>query len=128
MWGPRRRTPPQEQNTGAAELFALSFEEELGGTRPDCPASVTGPAAHSGAEHHSSVLVLQTAEPFLEVPGVWEVQPRVALDALPLAGEEEKADMFSQRAMLLRWRDGEWKETALGNAKLLLQTKKKQEK
>ena len=34
-------------------------------------------------------------------------------------GEEDEDEIYSQRSKLYRFRDGEWKERGIGNAKLL---------
>ena len=67
------------------------------------------------------VPVLHVVEQLVGV-AVWEPLPHRALD-VPPTGEEDEAELYSQRAELLRDPDDVWKERGVGDAKLLMHKK-----
>jgi len=74
------------------------------------------PAAPAPAEEEENVVDIE--EEVTSIPG-WA--PSVSLEVKDTVetGEEDEEELYSQRSKLYRYKDGDWKERGLGNAKLL---------
>eukprot|EP00929_Paragymnodinium_shiwhaense_P022607 TRINITY_DN143_c0_g2_i1.p1 TRINITY_DN143_c0_g2~~TRINITY_DN143_c0_g2_i1.p1 ORF type:complete len:2603 (-),score=942.64 TRINITY_DN143_c0_g2_i1:139-7947(-) len=102
--------------TGGGGLFSSPAATSTGGLFGSSPAAAAAPAASEEKTGEDDEYVQD--EEVTVIPG-WA--PSVTIDVLSKVetGEEEEDEIYSQRSKLYRFRDGEWKERGLGDAKLL---------
>jgi len=122
-------TAPAASTSGAGKLFggtggglfggAVAFGNSTAGSTPPTAVQATGAAIASalgGADDDEDDDNVQE-----EVVVVHGWTPSVSLEVLDsvATGEEEEEQLWSQRSKLYRFREDEWKERGLGEAKLL---------
>eukprot|EP00930_Biecheleria_cincta_P023996 TRINITY_DN1723_c0_g1_i4.p1 TRINITY_DN1723_c0_g1~~TRINITY_DN1723_c0_g1_i4.p1 ORF type:complete len:1766 (-),score=480.20 TRINITY_DN1723_c0_g1_i4:70-4698(-) len=86
-------------------------------------ASANGSGMANGtAEAGADEEQYDVEEEVTQIPG-WTPSVSLQVKDVVETGEEEEDEVYCQRAKLLRFRDGEWKERGLGDAKLLRHSK-----
>ncbi|KAK8786592.1 hypothetical protein V5799_023632 [Amblyomma americanum] len=96
---------------GSPQKYEFSFS----GVRPRSPGKTPkSPGTPTDAEEEESGTI-ESPEAEIYFQPVVPLPPKVEVRT----GEEEEDVLYSHRAKLFRWMDGEWKERGLGDIKLL---------
>lgn len=113
--------PPKLFGGTGGGLFSGSANGPLFGGAPSGAFSFGTPAssapAAAGAEGEEEGEHVDEVE-ITTVDG-WAPSVTIELKDSIATGEEDEKELYCQRSKLYRWRDGEWKERGLGEAKLL---------
>ncbi|EEC01207.1 ran-binding protein (RanBP), putative [Ixodes scapularis] len=97
---------------GSPQKYEFSFS----GVRPRSPGKTPkSPGTPTDAEEEDAGGWTESPEADIYFQPVVPLPPKVAVKT----GEEEEELLYSHRAKLYRWLDGEWKERGLGDIKLL---------
>lgn len=114
---PTTSTPAPTTSTPTAFKFGSpqKYEFSFSGVRPRSPGKTPkSPGTPTDAEEEESGTV-ESPEAEIYFQPVVPLPPKVEVRT----GEEEEDVLYSHRAKLFRWMDGEWKERGLGDIKLL---------
>lgn len=108
---PAATSTPTTFKFGSPQKYEFSFS----GVRPRSPGKTPkSPGTPADAEEDESGTI-ESPEAEIFFPPLVPLPPKVEVRT----GEEEEEVLYSHRAKLYRWMDGEWKERGLGDIKLL---------
>lgn len=110
-------------NPNNSGIPKLSETKEFGFVftkQPQSSATIQASTATTATAHADGVEDVSDDENVLEEESTAHFEPLVTLPKVEVkTGEEEETVLYSHRAKLYRYRNGEWRERGLGDVKIL---------